>query len=456
MDNCYNKVIDQSDLTTECQFSEYHTAAADDVCCGPAVSYDTAASCSVDAITSTEYLSAHHDDMVESTKRTLTELEREIEASKVHWSENSSNSMDSDDDEGEKESNQQIYEKLRKLPKYQQWLNIYGVQSGKAIVFGPKLAEGGQAEIFEADDCSKSLGSHFSYVLKVYKKGYSLKGLKSQWPDGVLSSHKYIVTGVQGGMVLEDDRFAFLLKRCDIDLWKIIEIAKENNSPLWKDNGRPLKEFRGYNTTRSGRRPGCCMPVFSDECAQSIMLKIACDMLLLHTINVLHRDLKTSNILCNDFNVDQIGRTRRITMHLADYESSIGVSGTGFWRAPEILQQVKEEKSRIEFTKEADVYAYAMTCYEILTGCTPFEGRKGVQYDDVLNGERPPLPDYIPAWVKDLLRRCWHQNPSERPTFRVIPEEIKAHGTQLYSVVLEEPNKAKPSWISKMLHYSTM
>jgi serine/threonine protein kinase len=83
-----------------------------------------------------------------------------------------------------------------------------------------------------------------------------------------------------------------------------------------------------------------------------------------HGKDVLHRDLKASNnILCDDHNLDRHTGEKQeaifhhsIFMHIADYESSVGVVGTPFWRAPEILQQLKEKKPRVEFPREADVY----------------------------------------------------------------------------------------------------
>lgn len=85
-------------------------------------------------------------------------------------------------------------------------------------------------------------------------------------------------------------------------------------------------------------------------------------------------------------------------MSAVDYECSTGVVGTGFWRAPEILQQLKDgvPKSKIVFTKKSDVYSYGMTCFETVTGCIPFENYIRVRFtegcDLVLNGERPKLP----------------------------------------------------------------
>jgi serine/threonine protein kinase len=110
-------------------------------------------------------------------------------------------------------------------------------------------------------------------------------------------------------------------------------------------------------------------------------------------------------------------------LYVADFEISVGVCGTRFWRAPEILGDVKNRRVNPQsFTEKSDVYSYAMTCYKILTGLEPFE-REGYpqnNYDVVLEGARPKLPRDINPCFAELLTRCWHTEPSERPTFEEI------------------------------------
>jgi serine/threonine protein kinase len=63
--------------------------------------------------------------------------------------------------------------------------------------------------------------------------------------------------------------------------------------------------------------------------------------------------------------------------HLVDFETLVCVQGTGFWRAPEVLEELlKQPKDRdLEiWTQKVDIYSYAMTCYEILTGHIAFFG----------------------------------------------------------------------------------
>ena len=72
-----------------------------------------------------------------------------------------------------------------------------------------------------------------------------------------------------------------------------------------------------------------------------------------------------------------------------------------------------------------DVYAFGMTCYEVLTGCIPFEELSLEElgercYDIVIKGRRPLLPENIDQRWKELLNRCWHENPLDRPSFMEI------------------------------------
>ena len=50
---------------------------------------------------------------------------------------------------------------------------------------------------------------------------------------------------------------------------------------------------------------------------------------------------------------------------VADYECSLGVVGTGFWRAPEILRALQIDNRNLNrklFSYKADIYSFGMTC----------------------------------------------------------------------------------------------
>lgn len=85
----------------------------------------------------------------------------------------------------------------------------------------------------------------------------------------------------------------------------------------------------------------------------------------------------------------------------ADFEMG-GAAGTGFWRSPEVLRAVKDGVRPI-LTRETDVYGFAMVCYEILTGFFPLQGYRLSDYEIVLSGQRPQLPNNLTAMLWKLL-----------------------------------------------------
>lgn len=111
---------------------------------------------------------------------------------------------------------------------------------------------------------------------------------------------------------------------------------------------------------------------FEKDLAERIMYRVALEVNWLHSRNIVHRELKASNVLYTS-------GERSWGFYVTDFECSVGVVGTGFFRAPETLQALKDksisEKPEL-FSREADVYAYGMTCYEILTGKLPFGNHK--------------------------------------------------------------------------------
>jgi tRNA A-37 threonylcarbamoyl transferase component Bud32 len=173
-------------------------------------------------------------------------------------------------------------------------------------------------------------------------------------------------------------------------------------------------------------------PPLSLLLAINIMVQIADGMKHLHESGVVHRDLKSNNVLVKV--VDDQDGSPLSSSHLQVKLTDFGVSklnlhdsgcstrmvGTTKWRAPEVFE---DEENREKYTKSADVYSFAIIFSEVLTGEMPFQGMPQTNLlQRIRNGERPPLPhvDYCPDYLSELINKCWATNPGERPQFREI------------------------------------
>ena len=377
-----------------------------------------------------EYCSTRIENMIQARREFATDLEFEVEASRVHWSEltpvnveaanevnlqglklESNDGMqlgEVDDEVGEAsgagktaETDMEVFQRLQK--KYG---GFFQLERTLGICWNGKIAEGGQAEIFSI----AGTGRHalMAVVLKVFKEGSLLRDLEKQWPLGMLQSERLKKYGlhylsntcpIMGAYLLNDGRFAFRMQQCWGDLRKLIDLKMQENH----NQGPPFPSARTAH----------------------IMDEIAFGMRGLHKHDIVHRDLKAANVLLNTESAKGMEDPNGFICQVADFECSVGVVGTRFWRAPEILQAVKSGNIKPElFTKSADVYSYGMTCYEIVTGRLPFEDLRAIDYDVVIRGERPKLPSDIEPWIRDLITRCWHPDPLERPTFETIVDTI--------------------------------
>jgi Protein tyrosine and serine/threonine kinase len=88
------------------------------------------------------------------------------------------------------------------------------------------------------------------------------------------------------------------------------------------------------------------------------------------------------------------------------------------YTAPEVLCQAP-------VTVAADVYAYGIVLWEMLSLKRPFEGMSRAEHFEqvIMDGERPPLSDDIPKAVQDLISECW--NPHLRPTMKKVYDSVE-------------------------------
>lgn len=137
-----------------------------------------------------EYFSPRIEGMMQSRSQFASDIGHEIEHSKVHWSEvtGSTATLSEEDEEEENRENRKIFLELLNDPQWK-------IPDGRdpegfsffidrhPYVLGQKIAEGGQAEIFEILLSDGSVASNA--LMKVFKRR-SLSQLRQQWPDAVL------------------------------------------------------------------------------------------------------------------------------------------------------------------------------------------------------------------------------------------------------------------------------
>lgn len=145
-----------------------------------------------------------------------------------------------------------------------------------------------------------------------------------------------------------------------------------------------------------------------------IALGIAQGMSYLHSfpIPVLHRDLKSLNILIDDALIPKIADFGWTRLKSKKMTKKIG---TFQWMAPEVL-------TTQDYTEKADVFSFGIIMWEIATRKPPYKNISGITVANrvVSNDLRPKIDEKIPSQWAKLMVKCWQKNPDARPRFSEI------------------------------------
>ncbi|XP_030530395.1 uncharacterized protein LOC115740883 isoform X2 [Rhodamnia argentea] len=208
---------------------------------------------------------------------------------------------------------------------------------------------------------------------------------------------------------------------------------------------------------------------------------VASALVELHSKHIIHRDVKSENILID---LDARRADGTPTVKLCDFDRAVplrssihtcciahmGVHppnicvGTPCWMAPEVLQTMHKHES---YGLEVDIWSYGCLIFELLTLQVPYSGlSEPLIHDLIQGGERPKLTDEMASlaslndhtrmgsgsklegpevdqetlrFLVDLFRRCTMKNPADRPSARDIYDLILIHVRDFISIHGWEP-----------------
>jgi len=137
---------------------------------------------------------------------------------------------------------------------------------------------------------------------------------------------------------------------------------------------------------------------------------------------IIHRDVKAENMLLNKAFVCKLtdfGLSRIIDSGKNNQMKNMTMCGTPSWIAPEIF---KGEA----YNQRIDVYSYAIVLWELFCFQKPYANSDPVKlpYQVALESKRPPLAPHIPQKFANLMDRCWHGDPEQRPEFTEICDTL--------------------------------
>jgi HEAT repeat protein len=182
-----------------------------------------------------------------------------------------------------------------------------------------------------------------------------------------------------------------------------------------------------------------------------LAIQIAKGLQAIHDVGVIHRDLKTANIM-----IDGKGVVRLMDFGIAKQREQQGDGMTAAGEivgTPEYMSPEQARNQKLDF--RSDMYSLGIVLFEILTGKLPFKGETPLDTLVMHVKEPPPLEGNVPEPMLPVLRRALAKKAADRyASARGLVADLRAiiereeHGQVELDVVEIDTEPALPAAVS--------
>ncbi|KAH8286503.1 hypothetical protein KR054_010308 [Drosophila jambulina] len=266
-------------------------------------------------------------------------------------------------------------------------------------------------------------------------------------PFESITDLEWLGSGAQGAV------FSGKLKNEIVAVKKVKELKETDIKHLRKLDHENIIKFKGVCT----QSPVFCIimefcpygPLQNILKEEQVMLpsrlvswskQIALGMQYLHSHKIIHRDLKSPNILISTNEVVKIsdfGTSREWN----EISTKMSFAGTVAWMAPEVIRNEP-------CSEKVDIWSYGVVLWEMLTCEIPY---KDVDSSAIIwgvgnNSLKLLVPSTCPEGFKLLVKLCWKSKPRNRPSFRQILSHLDIAGPELLRKTEKQYFETQKSW----------
>ncbi|KAK6129318.1 hypothetical protein DH2020_036926 [Rehmannia glutinosa] len=155
-----------------------------------------------------------------------------------------------------------------------------------------------------------------------------------------------------------------------------------------------------------------------------LALDLARGLSYLHYKKIVHRDVKTENMLLDKNRTVKIADFGVARVEASNPNEMTGETGTLGYMAPEVL-------NGNPYNRKCDVYSFGICLWEIYCCDMPYPNLSFSELTSavVRQNLRPDIPRCCPSSLANVMKRCWDANSDKRPEMDEVVSMLEAIDT---------------------------